>query len=244
MAAGFKVKLEDGSVVGPLDTDMLRSWYQQGLIDKDTPVLAGNARRWEKLRDVLDVPQVQLERAKKKGQQEAGDEEEAADGDYVINVAWSASRFGRVIAGAVLIAGAAGAIAALLLPEVWRADLSPAPWREIGYVQVILALMALHEAEWTRRLTRIAVCLAAFAVFPVMGMVIAQGVPLDAIAVLGSAWLLATGLFYLLAPTSHWKQLTASLAAVLLGAFGVVRFGVVLGAGAAAASAQALGIAG
>ena len=35
-AAAFKVRLEDGMEVGPLDGEMLRSWYQQGLI-KRTP---------------------------------------------------------------------------------------------------------------------------------------------------------------------------------------------------------------
>jgi hypothetical protein len=33
--AAFKVRLEDGSEMGPLDMEMLRSWYQQGLVTAD-----------------------------------------------------------------------------------------------------------------------------------------------------------------------------------------------------------------
>jgi hypothetical protein len=227
MSVGFKVKLEDGSIVGPLDLEMLGSWLQQGLINPNSPVLATNARRWARLREVVDLGEA-APRARPAGGNERAsravevDEVEAEDSEprYVD------SRHGRVLAGGVLIAAAATAAASLLMPRLWRPELSSAPWQEMGYVLVLLALTALHEAEWTRRFARVGVCLAAFAVFPVTGMLLAQGVPLEALAVLGFAWLLATGLFYLLAPAMGWPQLAASTGAVLVGVYGIVHFGV------------------
>ena len=34
----YKVRLEDGMEVGPLDGEMLRSWYQQGMIKAQTKI--------------------------------------------------------------------------------------------------------------------------------------------------------------------------------------------------------------
>jgi GYF domain 2 len=53
--AGYKVRLGDGSQIGPLDEKMLRSWYEQGLIANDSPVLKPGAGRWVPLAQVVDV---------------------------------------------------------------------------------------------------------------------------------------------------------------------------------------------
>jgi hypothetical protein len=230
-AGGFKVKISDGSVVGPLDVDMVRSWYQQGLIDRDTPVLPPNARAWCKFSDAFDIGSAgggSKGKGKSKGKPSVDEVDD--DGGYETGSSGPSPRFGRLLAAGVLIAGAVGAIAALLTPGAWRADLSPAPWRELGYVQLLLGLVALHDSEWSRRIARTGVCLFAFCVFPAIGFAIAQGVALDAYLVLGSAWLLTSGLFFLLAPAMPWSQLAASLLAVVVGAYGILRFGIVMGA--------------
>jgi hypothetical protein len=219
MAAGYKVKISDGSVVGPLDDDMVRSWYEQGLIDQNTPVLPPGARRWVRLRDVVDMSESEREEVHEKKAPRAP------------------VRGGRVVAGAVLIASAAGATAALLAPPgTWRGDLQPVPWLEIGLGMLFLGLAALHESDWARKLARTGVALAAFALCPIAGLVIAKGVPLEALAVLGCAMLAAAGLFFLLAPALPLTRLAAAILVVLGGAYGIFRFGVVMGATAVAAT--------
>ena len=44
--AGFKVRLGDGSEIGPMDLAALRTWISQGLIDADSPVMRPGSRKW------------------------------------------------------------------------------------------------------------------------------------------------------------------------------------------------------
>jgi hypothetical protein len=220
MSAGFKVKISDGSVVGPLDPEMVQSWFEQGLIDRDTPVLAPSARQWKRLKDVVDL----------------GDTKHAAsDDDHEVDDG-RPSRAARIVAGGLMILSAAGAVLGLLAPTAWRSDLTPMPWLEIGLILLFVGLICLHESEWTRKLARACVGMAAFALFPVAGIVIAKGVPLDGLAVLACAWLAASGLFFMLSPVLSRGRLVAALLVVLLGAYGVFRFGVVVGAGGVVAA--------
>lgn len=225
MAGGFKVKISDGSVVGPLDDDMVKSWYEQGLINADTPVLPPGTKKWVRLRDVSNLAQMPRSRHAE------GDDDERGPSLW----------HGRIIAGALMILGGGAAIAPLFLPQIWRGDLRPVPWLEIGLGLVLFGLAALHEADWARKLARTGVGLAAFALFPVAGIVVAQGVPMEAVAVVGSAWIAASGLFFLLAPPLPMTRLLAASAVVLMGAYGIVRFGVIAGA-AAVASTGASGL--
>jgi hypothetical protein len=222
--AGFKVKISDGSVVGPLDDEMVRSWYQQGLIDKDTPVLPPSSKKWVRLGDVLDTRKADKGRA-------AGSTSDSGPSLW----------HGRIIAGALMILAGGGAVAALLAPQAWRKDLTPVPWLEIGLGLVLFGLAALHESDWARRLARTGVGLAAFALFPLGGILIAKGVPMDALGVIASACVAASGLFFLLSPPLPMTRLLASATVVLLGIYGVFRFGVVMGAAALASTAGSLG---
>jgi hypothetical protein len=218
MASAFKVKISDGSIVGPLDMTMLQSWYQQGLIDHDTPVLAPGKQRWGKLQDVLNVGiALRPRRSKKKDSMRSlADEVPASEG-----------RAGRVLAGGTLIVFAAAAVVARLAPGAWRPDLTPTPWMELAYGWVLLGLLSLHGAEWSRKAARAGVGLAAFALFPVAGLLIAERVPLDALAVVACAWVAASGLFFLLSPFLPTARIVGATAVVLAGALGVARFGII-----------------
>ena len=55
MAAGLKVRLDDGSEVGPLDMPMVRSWYEQGLINADSAVQKAGSKSWTKLAQAVDL---------------------------------------------------------------------------------------------------------------------------------------------------------------------------------------------
>jgi hypothetical protein len=143
-----------------------------------------------------------------------------------------------MVAGALLIVGAAASIIAWFMPHAWRPDLSPVPWRELGYAQILLAITALHDANWTRRVARTGVFLAGLAIFPLLGFLILHGIRMDGLAVIGSVLLMTSGLFFLLSPVMPWTRLVGAIATFFIGAYGVVRFGVILSsAGVAVAAA-------
>jgi len=52
---GYKVRLGDGSQIGPLEREMLRSWYGQGLITAESPVLRPGSARWAPLGEAMDI---------------------------------------------------------------------------------------------------------------------------------------------------------------------------------------------
>ena len=43
---GWKVRLGDGSEIGPMDLAALRTWLAQGLVDGDSPVMRPGSRKW------------------------------------------------------------------------------------------------------------------------------------------------------------------------------------------------------
>ena len=53
--AGLKVRLDDGSEVGPLDLRMVQTWYQQGLIGPDGMVQKPGNPRWMRLSEAADL---------------------------------------------------------------------------------------------------------------------------------------------------------------------------------------------
>jgi len=55
MAGAYKVRLEDGVEVGPLDVEMLRSWWQQGMLNRDTKVKAQGGKSWRPLGEAVDI---------------------------------------------------------------------------------------------------------------------------------------------------------------------------------------------
>ncbi len=55
MAQGLIVRLADGSEIGPLGRDDLRSWFEGGLISADSMVKRPDAARWSTLGQEIDV---------------------------------------------------------------------------------------------------------------------------------------------------------------------------------------------
>lgn len=220
MSDEYKVKISDGSVVGPLDEEMLQTWYEQGLLTRESAVLPMRTQRWTRLREVLNVGTPARGRSKK--ERAARAQARAAAGPPP---PWAG---GRMLAGAFLVAGAAAAVGGWLIPNAFRADLGTVPWRELGYGQLLLGLTALHHANWSRLFARVGVCLAGLAVFPVIGLLIARGVRPDALLVPASAWLMTSGLFFMLSPILPTRRIVGSIAALLVGIYGVVHFGLAL----------------
>jgi hypothetical protein len=55
MANGYKVRLGDGSEIGPMDLDTLRGWYVQGLINRESPVMLPGSSRWTTLGETSEI---------------------------------------------------------------------------------------------------------------------------------------------------------------------------------------------
>jgi hypothetical protein len=52
---GWKVRLNDGSEIGPMDLAALRTWLAQGLVDGDSPVMRPGSRKWVALGTVEEL---------------------------------------------------------------------------------------------------------------------------------------------------------------------------------------------
>jgi hypothetical protein len=128
----------------------------------------------------------------------------------------------------LVLLAAAGAGFWALLPARFLPDLHDAPWWPIAAGLAAVGLLLLPGWELARKLIRILALLAAIALFPLAGIVIASGVRGKGLVVLAAAWLLLSGFFALLAGgVLRAVALLLSVLAVLAGAAGVGYFGFV-----------------
>jgi hypothetical protein len=231
VVASFKVRLEDGVEVGPLDAQMLRSWWQQGMVKRDTPVrqvqpTAGS--RWVRLADAMDIGDWGgAGGSRARSRHRAGSE---ADLDEEDEVTSAGPEKWRTYAGSVLlflIAGAAGYLAffpSLLVPALQRA-----PWREIALGHVALALLLVRGWEPARKAVRVLVCLLTFSLFPLAAPIIVEGlgkgIEARALLALFSAWVMGSGLFFFLAGRAMpRKSIALCLLWIVVGAAGAGYF--------------------
>ena len=220
-----KVRLADGSVMGPLDGPTIRTWYDQGLIDDDTPVLAPGSRNWAPLASVLDISEWKAQapapgRAKRARRQEEDAEEEY--GAPAVPGRW------RTIVASILLLAAAGAAGALAFhPQLWTPRLAGAPWTEIALGLVALGLLLLPGWNFGRILVRVAAVLGAIAALALMGPVVAQGADKVALLILACVWVFAFALSVFLSPTLSTGASAMSLLVILAAAGGAVYLGYV-----------------
>jgi hypothetical protein len=211
------VRLDDGSEMD-LDSDMVRSWYDQGLIQGSTPMRAPGSKNWKRMDEVVEM------RGWKQSSERAGsagsdDDEEAGPA--------GPQRWRSYFASALLFvaAGAAGYMS--FFPERWTPALAPVPWREIALGALVLALSLVRGWPIGRMFTRVVMLLAAFALFPLAGLLIAQGVRGLPLLVLLCAWVVASGFFAFLGAAVATVSAILFLVTILLGAAGVYYFGYV-----------------
>ena len=223
--SGWKVRLGDGSEIGPMDLAALRTWLAQGLVDGDSPVMRPGSRKWAPLATVPELKAVVGARPKAaprptrprpgRPAPEAAEAEDPTPLDL-----WRV----RGVGGLLLVAAAAfGALA-------WRpADASPvfdgAPWLQLALATLALGLALVPGWDLGRRIVRVALFLVAFALFPVAGILIAQGERGAGLLALASVWLFASGLAALLPRTLGWAGLAIVLVPVLAAGYGAWRFG-------------------
>jgi GYF domain 2 len=232
---GYKVRIADGSEIGPLDLAALRTWFNQGLIDRDSPVLKPGSKRWStfgeipELKGLLAHAPITVGKSKGRKTGRAAPVVERAPAmqeDERGSILDDPDRLRLRVAGALFLLLAAGVGFLAFRPQNTTADLDGAPWMEIALGLLVCSLVLLPGWGFGRKLVRVLVVLAAVALFPVMGILYAQGVRGAALFAVGSVWLMLSGFIAYLGEWLSWAKMIALLVPILAGAYGFFHFGV------------------
>jgi len=215
---GFRVRLDDGSEMD-LDSDMVRSWYEQGLIKDDTPMRAPGSRNWLRLDQVVELKQWKSAGRSRRGQDDDLEEEAPAEA--------GPQKWRSYVSSAFMFVATAAAVFWMFYPERWTPALSPVPWREVSLGALVLALSLVRGWPIGRMFARMVMLVVAFGLFPLAGLVIAQGVRGLPLLVMLSAWVVASGFFVFLGRTVATANAIVCLATILLGGAGIYYFGYV-----------------
>ncbi len=228
MAGPFKVRLEDGMEVGPLDGEMLRSWYQQGLITREAKIRAKGSKQWVRLVDTFDISDWGAAGGSARGSARGkpGPEDLAgldADDEEFEDVGPQTWR--TYLACALFFLLAAGSGYFYLFPSLWRTP-PDTPWREIALGFVVLGLLLVRGWEPMRKLVRVLVLILTLALFPLAEVLIFRGVPWRSLVVLFPAVVMGFGLFFFLGGGyKRWTRVVLNLFWIGVGAAGVVLLG-------------------
>ncbi len=226
MAVAFKVRLEDGMEVGPLDGEMLRSWYQQGLVKRDTQIRAKGTKRWVRLADTFDITDWGPSTGSGRGR--PGPEDLAAldtDEEELIDAGPQTWRTYFACAVFFVLALAAGYFS--IFPARFRM-LPGTPWREVALGFVVLGLPLVRGWEPMRKVVRALVLILTLGLFPLAEVLLFHGVPWRSLVVLVPAVVMGFGLFFFLSGRyKTWPRVVANLFFVAAGAAGVVFLGAV-----------------
>jgi len=225
--AGLKVRLDDGSEVGPLDLRMVQTWYQQGLIGPAAMVQKPGSPRWIRLSEAADLSE--WGPAPKAGGRAAAAADSIGGPEE--------GRWRLYVAAALCFVLAVCAGLCAYLHDRVRPELDGAPWLQIALGLFALGLGLVRGWNWGRRIVRVVAILAAAAVFPLAGVFVAKGLRGEALWILGFVWLLFAGLAAFLAPSLSRLESAASLLVIVLAGGGLVRY-VPAEAGAAPAVAS------
>jgi hypothetical protein len=224
MASGYKVRIADGSEIGPMDLEAVKSWYAQGLLQKDSGVLKPGSSRWSTLAQVLDLKGSAKPTARPSANGAGGRPRSSAGRDFTIDVP-EPSRWRTHVAGALLLLLSAVLGYFAFRPRHVRVEIQDAPWTEIALVFVALGLALVAGWEAGRKVVRVAAFVLAFLLFPVAGILIAQGVRGTALLAILGAWICLSGFFALLAGESiSWARAGLALLPILVGGGAFVYF--------------------
>jgi hypothetical protein len=218
MASGYKVRIADGSEIGPMDLEAVKSWYAQGLLQKDSGVLKPGSSRWSTLAQVLDLKGSAKPAARPSGNGAGGSRARSTAGrDFTIDVP-EPVRWRTHAAGALLLLLSVVLGYFAFRPRHVRVEIQDAPWTEIALLFVALGLALVAGWEAGRKVVRIASFVLAFLLFPVAGILIAQGVRGTALLAVLAAWICLSGFFALLAGESiSWARASLALLPILAG---------------------------
>jgi hypothetical protein len=236
MASGYKVRLGDGSEIGPLDLSAVRDWYGQGLIGRQSPVLPPGSKRWTTLGEVAELKSLGSREASSAALRAAVQEATRpsapssppprADRSSRSGFSEFGDRWRMVVAAILFFVAAGGAGVVAWAPQKAIPELERVPWTQTALLLLVLGLSLVRGWEWGRKSVRAVVLLIAISIFPLTGILVAQGVRGPALLAAGSAWILFSGFFaFLTGADLPWPKATLCLLAVLLGGVGLVEFG-------------------
>lgn len=219
----YKVRLDDGMEVGPLDGEMLRSWYQQGMINARTKIRAQNSRRWVNLADTFEIDDWEPAGGSAAGRAAAEEELEALEAAE----GYAPQTWRTFMACALFLFAAAGAGYFVLYPDRWHPLLrGVTPWREIALGFIGAGLLLVRGWDPMRKLVRILLFFATVALFPLAELLIFRGVSWRSLFVFIPAVVMGFGLFFFLSGRyMRWTRIVLSLLWVLAGAAGVAYLG-------------------
>jgi hypothetical protein len=241
MSPGYKLRLPDGSEIGPLSLEEVESWYRRKLVGPDGRVLKPGGKRWVPLREVI--------RIEERGFPVSG----VGPSDALLAAARAAASPGRgrprvrgmvernaspltierqtwrtVVGGALLLAAAGLSAFWALFPYRWNPALEGAPWRQIALSLLALGLLLIRGWEVGRKIARILLTAAAVSLTVVAGILVAQNAPREGFFVVAAAFAFLVGLVGWLAASWLVPREIAALGLVLVaGGGGILRFGIV-----------------
>jgi hypothetical protein len=228
MAQGYKIRLGDGSEIGPMDREAVRAWYAQGLATKETPVLVPDSKRWVPLAQAIQL--VDLRPPSQRTEALAPTATTPAPKARRPSLAADVQTWPTLVAAGLFALLAMMAAFLALWPERWLPALEATPWVYIALGCVIFAF-ALHRAwEPARKAVQAAMFLLLLGGFGLLGLLFAQGLRGRALLVVAAAMVLAGGYFALLAGGGQsWQRAGMAILAIVAGAGGVLYFGLVPG---------------
>jgi hypothetical protein len=223
---GWKVRLGDGSEIGPMDLAALRTWLAQGLVDADSPVMRPGSRKWvalgtiQEFKGVVGASRTRAASRRARARKAEAEIEEAGPAEPTAADAWRV----RIVGILLLVAAAAFGFLAWR-PEQAAPAFDGAPWLQVALGTLALGLALLPGWDLARRGVRIVLLLVAFALFPVAGILFAQGERGAGLLALASVWVLLSGLAALLPRTQGWPGVVVALLVVAAAGYGAFRFG-------------------
>ncbi len=227
--AGFKVRLGDGSEIGPMDLSALRTWLAQGLVDGESPVMRPGSRKWVPLSTISELKgALGVSRPKAKSKSKAALAKEAAEREAEAEFDDEPTAVDRLrvkVVCALLLLAAAGFGYLAFRPTDALSAFDGAPWLEMALGALALGLALVPGRDLPRNIVRVVLVVLAFALFPLAGILFAQGERGFGLLALGSVWLIVSGLAALLPRRLGWAGLLIATLPVLAGGYGVYRFG-------------------
>ena len=217
--AFLKVRLDDASEVGPMDLAMVQTWFQQGLLRRDSLVQKAGTTRWIRLAEAVDVSRWPSQRGPRGGGGRALAPTRLGEETEGTGASWR-----HYVASAVFWLLAAAALGVAFRPDVVRPEFDDAPWTQIALSLVVLGLALVRGWRFGRRFVRLICMLAVAAAFPVAGVFAARAMRGEALLALAAVMVLALGLVLFLAPRLSKLAAAAALLIVGLGLAGTVRF--------------------
>src|SRR5258708_24577229 len=173
MARGYKVRLGDGSEIGPLDVSAVREWYQQGLITRKSAVLTPGSKRWTTLAEVAELKDLgaksqssaELRAAVEEATQSSSPTSSGPTSSRTRNrdAAWSggsalsglADHWRTLLAALLLFTSAVGVGLVAWKPQRVLPEFEGLPWTETALVRLVLRLCPVLGWRLGRRLARL-----------------------------------------------------------------------------------------